>query len=212
MHLRYTTIGIVVCLLQAAVLLNANSHSPNQDSDYFVGPIENIEKTSGLVYVGRYHPQQHPDNWKWITLGEYSVRYRGKVIIFIYRDYSDFQRRRKPTHHHRNAFGLTLESWRIDTRPLCNCYKCIAARPRLQKLSLHRDSLHYVIYYRGHVELHPVKPKTNAKPKPNRKVKQLEEHSRKSHTRNEKREFEPRNRKSQRKKERRRPCGVSSHQ
>ncbi len=221
MKLRYT-IGIVVCVLQAVLVLNAHSHNSqlrhHQDSDYFVRP---IEKTSGLVYAGQFHPK-NSDHWKWIALGEHSVRYRGKVLVFIYRYCSDFQHRGNPKHH-RNASGrrrlLILESWRIDTHPsffrsLCSCSKCIA-RPRLKKLSLHSGSLHYVIYYRGHAEIHedkktehPVQPKTNAKPKSKRKMKQLEQHSRKrSHTKKEK--FEPRNRK----KERRRPrCGVSSHQ
>lgn len=223
MKLRRYTIGIIIYLLQAVLVFNnAHGYSTNQltyDSDYFVRP---VAETTGLVYSGRYYPQQRDSSWKWIALDEYnSLRFQGAVIIYRY-DCSNFQQSGNPKHHHhhssfsgRRRLVLTLESWRIDAhqsfrRPLCSGYRYIA-RPRLKKLSLRRGSIRYTIYYRGHAEIHedkktehPVKPK----PKPKRKRKQLEQHSRKrSHTKNEK--FEPRDRK----KERRRPqCGVSAHQ
>ena len=221
MKCRIYTIGIVVCVLQAVLVLNAHSHSISQlthhDSDYFVRP---VEETIGLVYSGRYYPQQ-PDSWKWITIGEYGLRYRGKILIYRY--CSDFQHRGHPKHHH-NASGrhrwLTFESWRVNThpsfrRPLWSCYR-YTARPQLKKMSLRSGSIHYVIYYRGHVEIHKdektehlVKPKTNTKSKPKPKMERLEQHSQKPSRAKNRKVDESRNRK----KERHRPrCGVSSHQ
>lgn len=222
MKCRIYTIGIAVCILQAVLVLNAHSHNISQlihqdsDSDYFVRP---IEQTTGLVYAGQYHPKD-PDNWKWITLGKYGIRYRGKILIYRY--CADFQHRGHPKHHHRDASGrhrwLTFESWRVNThpsspRPLCSCYRW-TTRSQLKKMSLRNGSIHYVIYYRGHAEIHKdektehlVKPKT--KPKPKRKMEQLEHHNQKPPRAKSGKVDESHNRK----KERRRPprCRVSSH-
>lgn len=227
--MKFTRLGsIFFCvLLQAILVFNAHSHSSQfthpQDSDYFVRPIQDsdyfvhpIKETTGLVYSGRYHYPKHLDNWKWVSLGTYSVRYRGKILIYRY--CSEYVQHRGHPQHHRSASGrrrVTLESWRIDThssflRPLCSCYRCVALSG-FKKLNFQSGSIHYVIYYSGHAEIHKdekterVKPKTSVKPKP--KMKQLEQHSRKrSRTKNA--QAEPRNRKE----ERRRPrCGISSH-
>ena len=210
-------LGIAICILQAILILNAHSHSISQlthhDSDYFVRP---VEQTTGLVYAGQYHHPKHPDNWKWITLGEYAIRYRGQILIYRY--CADFQHRGHPKHHHRDASGrhrwLTFESWRVNThpsspRPLCSCYRW-TTRSQLKKMSLRNGSSHYIIYYRGDAEIHKdedekTEHQTNAQPKPKRKLKRFEPHSR-TRSRNEK--FE-RNRKEKHHRSRLR-CGISS--
>lgn len=169
---------IVFCLLLQAILVPAHSHRRQlTDSDYFVRPMVQ-EKTTGLIYSGRYQDPKHPDSWKWIALGDVDVRYRGKILI--YRRYSkhhrhcseyfQLQHRRNPKHHYSASSGRrrrsTLESWQISTHPLG--FKKLIFR-------------HYVVYYTGHAEIHVeihkgekterVKPKPKLKPKPKPKPK-----------------------------------------
>lgn len=196
--MMFTRLTIALCaLIQAIVVFNAHSYSSqlphHQDNDYFVRPIQDsdyfvypIKETVGFVYSGRYHYSKHLDNWKWISFGGYSVRYQGKIIR-IYRYCSDQHNGHRK--HHRRVSGKhrwTLaqpwraQSWRIDTppsflRPLCSCYRCIVA-PRLKKLSLRSGSIHYVIYYSGHAEIHKDE-ETEHRVKPKPKTEQLEQHS-----------------------------------